>query len=302
MDNITKKQHYIPQFYLKFFSDDKNNLRSLKLEDNRVGNSRHYSAFGYKPYFYAEKTGVADDLSQHVESWLGYFENILSHSLPVVISKILKSDRINDNDKYILSAFMCMLWLRTPYMRKQLEQMEVQLSKKITEFNKTRNNETEASNISHLKFMVSTFGFNDAGFTNMFFGHTWRIYIAKGKQKFITSDSPVSEVFLPPKSFFGNSFLDRDKYFPLTQEILLELTTPTQVIKTKRKTLFDTDIEKVKYLNLITAWHSTEYIYSNSKETLDELAEKRNNPGKLEMDYFIKHQKPWIEYKEKYKQ
>jgi hypothetical protein len=305
MKEVVKDQHFLPKFYLKLFADNHSNLRALNLESNLIGKSKHYSSFGYEYYFYAKETGVPDNISQDIESWLGYFENIISKPLPSIIKKILGTEHINVDDKYILSALMCMLWLRTPAMREQLGQIEKRLSKSLDEFNKRKNvnqyNRKANSNLGHLRFMMTTFGFDDAGFTNMFFGHNWRVYIAKGKQKFITSDNPVVELFLPPKHFYDNSFFDRKKYFSLTPDILFELDSQIGLAKIKRQTLFDSDIDKIKHFNLIIANNSMKCIYSNDKEVLEELAEKRMSPGKLELDYFIKYQKPWIEFEQKNK-
>lgn len=82
-------------------------------------------------FFYANKTGVQDKLSQEVEKWLQYFETILSEDLSRVIPKILAMEQLNSDDKYLLSAVMCMLWLRSPQMRSSLNKMRSDLTKQI---------------------------------------------------------------------------------------------------------------------------------------------------------------------------
>lgn len=74
--------------------------------------------------------------------------------------------------------------------------------------------------------MIETFGFEDKGFINLFFAKKWKIYIAKGTDKFVTSDSPVVEWWSPPQSFYSATFLERNNYFALTPEIFIELSEP----------------------------------------------------------------------------
>lgn len=108
-DNPTKKQHYLPQFYLKRFADSNGSLYYYDKRIDYISSPKSYSSVGYKHYFYAAVTGVADDISQHVEQWLKTYEDIISKELTGVIEKILNNDPISEDDKYILAAFMCML-------------------------------------------------------------------------------------------------------------------------------------------------------------------------------------------------
>jgi hypothetical protein len=107
--NITKKQHYVPQFYLKRFADEEGNLQVLDVKNNRLRSSRSYAGVGYSHYFYAVKTGVPDDTSQHVEQWLQEFENAIAKELPDIINKIINYEHVDDDDRYILSVPMSML-------------------------------------------------------------------------------------------------------------------------------------------------------------------------------------------------
>ena len=323
MDNQTKKQHFLPQFYLKNFEDATGQLQIYDIKNNRMAKPRSSSGVGYKPYFYAANTGVADEVSQHIENWLGVFENIIAQDLPNIINKILTYQHINNNDRYILSALMCMLWLRTPSMRNQLNSMQENLMKQLMQFrepkdtidkyiaktgksiSKERREELikilgdgsyrlSFNNAPHLKFMTEAFGFDSPGFTNMFYGQKWKIYLAKGKNQFITTDNPVVEWWLPSKTFYGTSFLGRNKYFALTPEIFIELTYPIGSTKIKRETLFEDSDEKVHLLNIMLAAHAHAFMYAKNKAPLDDLISGKNNPGKMEKKYFKEFEKPWM--------
>jgi hypothetical protein len=153
----------------------------------------------------------------------------------------------------------------------------------------------EFNNAQHLRFMTETMGFGGPGFTNMFYGQKWKIYIAKGKKRFITSDSPVVEWWLPPQTFYGASFLERNKYFALTPEIFFELTYPVGSEKMKRKTIFEDEDGVVSTFNMLLADYCHEVVYSGDKTLLDELLAGREHPGVAELAYYNQYQRPWVE-------
>jgi hypothetical protein len=49
VNNPTKKQHFVPQFYLKLFANEQNLLQVLDLESKRLGLPRAPSGVAYAP-------------------------------------------------------------------------------------------------------------------------------------------------------------------------------------------------------------------------------------------------------------
>jgi hypothetical protein len=323
--NTTKKSHFIPRFYLKTFTNQQGIIQTLDVKNNRLCSPKSYCGVGYKEYFYGAQTGVPDELSRQVEKWLNFFENIIAQKLPLIINKILNYEHIDNDDKYFLSSFMCMLWLRSPGMRNQINKTNEEMTKKIFGFNaedkiddyieknginlsgqersdiikniETGNYNIKFNNIQHIRFMIETLGFDGPGFTNMFFGHNWKIYISKSKKRFITSDSPVVEWWLPTTVICGANFLNRNKYFALTPEIFIELTPPEGSSKVRRKTLFDDNDNIIDLYNILIAAHSYEYVYSVNKISLEKLINGRKNHGQVEMTYYNDFQLPWDKFK-----
>ncbi|MBU1067802.1 DUF4238 domain-containing protein [Patescibacteria group bacterium] len=326
-DNPTKKQHYLPQFYLKRFSDSKGLLYYYDKRVDYISSPKSYSSVGYKHYFYAAETGISDKISQEVERWLKTYEDIISKELTKVIDKILNNEHISEDDKYILAALMCMLWLRTPSMRQSMNQRREDLVKQVLQFGAAQSVDnfiksssrkvTDAqrdnlvnmlrtgkfdmtfNNIHHLKFMTENFGFNDKGFTNMFYGHKWKIYINKGRKKFITAENPVVEWWLPPETFWGCGFLERTKFFPLTPDIFIVLIEPKGSHKVNRKTLYDEDEKLVKELNLLIGSRKSNYVYASNKDLLKEIILSRKNPGPFEREFYMKYDYPWDQFRKK---
>lgn len=317
----TKNQHFVPKFYLKNFVDSNNQIQVFDIKNNRINKPKSCSGIGYKEYFYAVKTGVKDNVSQQVEEWLKYFEDVISKDVPKVILKILNCEHINEDDKYLLSVLMAMLWLRSPAMRERMSKMQEDIlkqtmgfcteervdeyirstGKKVGEAQRKKMIDTfksgkyklEFSNAHHLRFLTQHFGFGGPGFANMFFGQKWKIYIAKGKQKFITTDSPIVEWWPPPQTIYGPSFLDRKKYFALTPEIFFELTYPVGSSKIKHKTIFSDQDDTVSVFNILLVANAREFAYSQNKETLDRIILGRNNYGSVEKSYYERFQLPW---------
>src|ERR1022692_676912 len=130
-ENITKKQHYVPQFHLKRFADERGELHILDLKGKKILPSRAYGGVGYLKFFYAVQTGALDDVSQQIERWLQQLEHVIALALPGIIEKILTNQHINDDDRYTLASFMSMLWLRSPGMRAHLNKMNEDMTKNL---------------------------------------------------------------------------------------------------------------------------------------------------------------------------
>jgi hypothetical protein len=321
--NPTERQHVVPKFYLKRFADQRLQLQALDLEHQRFGKPRHYKAMGFLKYFYAAKSGVPDELSQHVEAWLQQTESAVAPALQPIVDKILGLKPISEDDRYALSVFMSLLWLRSPAMRAQLNRMEEDMTKqlmrlypterlehlskktgeklsaedqgKLREMIETGSYHVEFNNTHHLRFMTENLGFGGPGFANMFFAMKWKAYIATGKRRFITTDSPVVEWWLPRKFFYGPSFLERTKYFALTPEILLELSYPRGSKKLKRETLFEADDDTVMMFNMFLASRARAYAYSGDRTILADMLAGMSRPGRAERMYYDKFKRPWDE-------
>jgi len=322
-EQITSNQHFVPRFYLKNFADVSNKVHILDVKNGRLSNPKSPSKVGREKFFYAQKTGVFDEASQIVEEYFKLLEDQFAKRLPIIIDKILHVEQnLDEDDKYFLSLFMCTLWLRSPYRREQMNCMQEDFLKeiasrdpdrilrsidklpeeeqnKLIETMEKKDYRLQFDNSQHLQFMMTTMGIDGPGFTNMFFGMKWKIYINKTSKKFITSDSPVVEYWDPPKIFYGPSFLSRKKYFALTPNIFIKLSYPHGSDKIKRKTLFENDVKKVDFLNILIADHVFQYAYSLDEEILKKMIEGKKGMGEVEMYYYKNYFLPWREYNNK---
>lgn len=314
MQQVTEIQHFVPKMYLKRFADERGSLNVLDVRDKRILKPRPYTSVCYSSFFYGAETGKLDEISQHVEAFLNRVENYIAQHLPGIIKRIIGYEQIESSDRYILSVLMSMLWLRTPKMRAQLNKLQGNMKKKImglgagirvenylhdtgtTLSDKEKekliddltkgNYELDFDNIQHLRFLTKEMGFLSSGFANLFYEKKWKIYLAKGNLRFMTSDSPIVEWYKKPTHFLiGRSFFERNHYFALTPDILIELTAPMGSKKVKREALFSDKNDIVKIFNLLIADRANDFAYSSDRKTLDDLVNGLHSPGIAEKTY-----------------
>lgn len=298
---VTEDQHIVPKFYFKRFANKKNFLQVLDLKSKKLVRPRPYAGVCFEHFFYAQKTGVKDDLSQSAEDILRELENNVARHLPQIYNKILNYEHIKPDEKYAMACFSSMLWLRSKYMRKQLNRMNEDITKQMMErqashknfsqyvkqlfensgktlvdddVNKIRQTFLERrysldfDNGQHLRFLFGEL----ERFANMFYGKHWRIYFAKGTKRFITSDTPVIEWFPERRGSYGTSFLERKHYLVLSPEVLIEMVYPKSGKGIKRKYIYD---EEVMRLNIMRAELSIDYCFAERSDELQELADYR---------------------------
>lgn len=299
---ITANQHFVPQFYLRNFTDQNNELHIFNTRDRRRMRPRGSKAVCQDTFFYAVETGIEDALSQEIEEYFQkHIEDPLALEIPLIIEKIEHFKQLTEKDKYTLAIFMNNMWLRGPAMRNMLnrtgEEMikhvnrrrydhpsaQADIDETITELGITMNESEKSdflemmktedyrvnfSNAQHLEFMLNTEHLR--GFTNLFFGQYWTIYINKSQRQFVTSDNPITVIIPKRTSFYGATFLERTHLFPLTPTILIETTFPNNEggKKIKRKMLYNNDENIVDNLNLQIASQS-EYVYSNRENEIE---------------------------------
>lgn len=307
MQQITEDQHYVPIFYLKRFADDQGFLQVLDVKNKKRLRKRAYAGVCYSSFFYGVNSGKSDQTSQDVEKYLEKIEGFVGQRLSHIIERILNSQQIDDNDQYVLSVLVSMLWLRTPRMRSQLNGMKEKMIKQLMSMSpkemvekyisdsgtvlsdaektiaieslETGNYELAFNNLHHIRFLTSTLGFFDEGFANVFFQKNLKIYLAHGPKKFITSDNPVFEWSgSREQGWFGPSILERNQYLALTPEILLEFTYPLGSKKDENIILFERidDDDKTKMFNILITRNCYEFCYTGDEGIFDEMLKRHS--------------------------
>lgn len=78
-----RRQHYVPQFYLRNFADGSGTLAVMDLDQGELLRKRHSPrSVCYADYFYAEKTGTPDLASQVTELAMEELEDKIAPLIP----------------------------------------------------------------------------------------------------------------------------------------------------------------------------------------------------------------------------
>jgi hypothetical protein len=297
---ITKRQHFVPQFYLRNFLNERNEVEVFDCDRRVIANPRGTKAICYEDYFYGIRTGEPDEVSQHIEKAFQEMEADLAKNLGSITDKILGGAQILDDEKWLIAFLMSMLWIRGPVFRKWMNGMAQDMTKKLfgmifnhhsadkmldrfdAEMGKTTSPELRAGMIAMIREEKYSLEFTNAqhlqmftefqGFANLFFGQDWLVYISKD-EKFVTSDNPVVVHVPERKGFYGPTFLERTHYFALTPDICIVARYPTKDSgkKLRRKTLFVGAQAQVVELNLVLSHQAHEYAYARDRATLEHL-------------------------------
>ena len=126
------------------------------------------------------------------------------------------------------------------------------------------------NNVNHLNLIAHC-----GEFYRWFLIKKWRFYLAKGSKKFITTDTPVIEIFNNTgktmiEKMYSNHIAQRRHYLALTPEILIELIDPLSSGK-KQKRHALTDDRAMIEINRLLVIYSKDYAYATNKEYLEDL-------------------------------
>jgi hypothetical protein len=300
---ITRNQHYIPQFYLRRFQNAEKKVQVLSCKNNKIFLPSSPKSICSEEFYYGAETGVSDKVSQEVETMFSNLETSLAEKIPPIEKKLLNGEAVSEDEKWTLGFLMSMIWIRGPVMREQNRRMVEDITKQMMsftfsmsdehikgffdKFDSTSGETTSPEMRQKLKesFLNKDYKLNVNNaihigmfenihnFANLFAGQDWFVYISKAKLGFITSDNPVAEVFPKRKSFYGASFLDREHYFTLSSEILIHCKHPNKKNQKgiRRKTYYNNDNDKILSSNILIASYALKFIYAKEREPLEEI-------------------------------
>jgi len=295
MSERTKNQHYVPQFYLKFFTNNCNELERFNIHTNKTMSPRGTKPECSKDFFYGLRTGKYDDVSQRLEKWFTAQENMISRNLSQTITNIESDNSISYTSKALVARLLTMILIRGPLFRRMinlsftegisktkelLDTLPKESYKKFlrnryskyfneSDFNELLNKDSDnyfPNNLLHLQ-MLDTL----EEFTNIFSTQQWMIFKNDTAVPFITSDNPVSPERVEERSSRGIGIPAYKYHFALTPKLHV-VTNPNiddYMKKTHRRTL-NSEIEVLK-LNSYIADVAIKKIYSSQRNSFSEI-------------------------------
>ena len=253
-EQITENQHFVPKFYLKQFAKE-GQVQIFNLRTKQIWKPRPYTSVCYEKFFYADKTGVQDEISQGFEWVFGQIEDRFAKALPGIIERAA-GQQLTRADLYELAEFMSLQWVRVLHFRKRVQKVESELWNRLLKklgslgslhdwaaaegmldehidqmerlLQSGRFKIRITDNHSHLvvisKDIVSQ--------RRLLLAKRWLIFFSDRPRHFITSDNPVVEVWPtpPPKiDSFGANPMDRGHLFALTANVLVVIWRPSDM-------------------------------------------------------------------------
>lgn len=257
------RQHYVPQFYLKKFTNPTWRLETCDLRLRKVIKSQSPKEICCSVYFYATKEGEYDILSQLVEDLMWIHESRFASIYDRIVKQIFEWQKIAADDLYELCVFASIGRMRSKSFRDTSNNSIADWFKNAWMSNYLW--DRLDSNRWQIDFLTKPE--NIYWFANLLCGKKIRIYVSKWERNFVASDAWVIEVHPELKSLYGNDFYKRIHYFPLHPKILIEFSNPQLPWKkVKRKEIAWNDI---MYYNYLIAMFSS-FIYAPLKTDLQE--------------------------------
>ena len=297
--NTPKKQHYIPQFYLKFFCDngylwvyDRNNKEIRKQPPKTTAFKKHY-------YSVTEENG---DVNTDIEKMLAEIES----KGKIIIEKLNNYEDISIQNKEEFSLFLNFMFTRVPAFEKQTNELSEKLFKFIAKFSSSNRNymenilkqmekekgEPSTDSVDELIDFIQGGEYSikfhrDLSLMQMlttgtdlwkyFLNMDWVILHSPKNKTFITNDNPF--MLFPPANFRPNGFYGygimtpgASKCFPLTTTsclLILDWQGDKSIIIHK-----NIDREFIRTFNLDIARFSTRFLFSCSKALLESLVKR----------------------------
>ena len=116
--NKVKRQHYVPEFYLRRFTNDGEHIFVYDKVNNKIFNT-NVSNVASEGYFYdIDWHGELSDLDpQLIEKELSRIESLFSSNIDEIIREVDERKDFSAIDLNILGNFIVIQWLRTRSFR-----------------------------------------------------------------------------------------------------------------------------------------------------------------------------------------
>lgn len=296
--NETKKQHYVPRFYLnKFSSDNSSNSNKNKILVYDKTMKKSYLSNVYdiacENRFYDLENEEIDnkqvfedafsklelDFSKQINKLLYLCENNKNNPNALII---------RGNERYAMSYQMAMQLIRTKKYRNILNGLHTDITAKCIEFIKRVKgiNEDISFTINEKSLHLEALLDENLVYalTNFLYDSYWILTYNNTKIPFITSDNPIcriprissSDYCEGTTSFFS---LDLEINFPITPQICIRILGEEnphliKLKKYKNKLMVISNEEVINQINIFQYIMSNERIFLMNNSTGEELIEK----------------------------
>lgn len=312
MFKLPKRQHYIPQFYLKGFSQDKDHLWIYDRTKSDKGEFRYQTTkqIAFENNFYTHRTKAGD--KSDLEKFFGQIETWTSQ----VILRVEQREKLSSEEREKLAIFISLMRTRGPSFKYWIEESYTKLTEKrmrmsfamtpkhwLKKFYRERGKNLSDKEIDDLVefatnekrsklvvrfppgYWIKRMLQLSSDLIPVFYLMDWQFCYTKQKFAFITSDNPF--LLIPsekPHPFWGVGLITpgAKKILPLSSNICLVMHEPN-----KKPETWYSDITNKNFFRQINKWvvlNSERFSFSPVKGKLEKII-KETKP------YLIKERK-----------
>jgi len=299
---FAKKQHYIPQFYLKKFSQDGEYVYIYDKKVGEKGEIRYQTTIqvAHENHFYTYRTKKGT--KENLEDLLGQFEGDAS----AIIERVHQERKITPEEKEKLAIFISFLYTRVPAFKHRTEEMHTKVGEKVARMmarmtpkeklkkfyrEKEGRDPTDAEVDDIIDFAINPkrskirFKYPNGYWIKImlkmameiapaFFGMDWLFLFTDQPYAFITSDNPF--LLIPPEDydrFWGVGLITprARKVIPLRSDMCLMMgdLSENPVVR-----FTDTNKEFFRSINVHTVLGSEKFCFSPDKGKLEKLVKE----------------------------
>lgn len=297
-----KKHHYIPQGYMRNFTECENELFVMNKKFGRIRTTAP-AGVGYIKHYYRVDT-VDEVGSAEIEQALGVVE---STSLPIT-DELLTAKSLTNAQAADMAIYIALQYGRTPFMRTQMDEMATTLATNMTKqklveaFNDPKayeemktallgeHPETEFPSREELKEWILKPGplakieIDNGTFVKTFFSmawgiadellkHNWDILHAPKGTGFVVSDNPIG-IYVRHKLEVGQRpailIPDAVRFFPLNRKTCLAIGRGGWNPDIRHHTITK---NTVRQMNKLIYDQAHQYVISGNRKLLESLAD-----------------------------
>ncbi len=280
--SVVKQQHYVPQFYLKNFANEKEQIWVYdKVTDKSF--QTHIKNVAGERYFYDvpsldQRTGV----KQSVEKLLSHVEDKMSEVLNTLLQKLATNNfiRLHDDQRNFLSIFMVVQMLRSKEHRVMQEHsarsMSRFLKKRLTDqqiieaFGSEALHPPTAESLAEVQASCLADQNLIREMAMILNGHIWVIYKVRHSGEFLTSDNPFTKrghIKHPVRRLSGIRSPGIEISLPISPEFCLCLAERSFFIANEKydgRVVDINDTQNMIYYNYERIKFATRYLFSSS--------------------------------------
>jgi hypothetical protein len=275
--SMVKKQHYVPRFYLKYFTNTDSKVFVYDKHNDKVFETA-VDNIACENYFYDSDKFESDILEeQFLEKFYSSIESEFAPFYFDFISKIGSQAEfeISKEDKNAFSNFLAFQIERTKEYREISSQLTFTLKDQLLERGVSEQQLTnwgfDINNIDPKDLHIESIllgGEMRQIFSEIFEQHIWILCENNTNLPFITSDNPIAKIANVQnehRSYGGFASKGIEIIFPLNSKYLLaicerEFFKKLEVIENKR--LIINDVDQIKYYNILEITESYRQVFS----------------------------------------